>query len=454
MNDVKLTYTIPSADDLDNPAYQCRVFDRIAVQDYHGKSHFYCLELSAANTFEFGFCRAQNIYSLFKDVMTVANMKALQGSLPRLMIPSVPSNIWVKYARKYDPRNIVMWIANSIELTPEYKECIRRLHLQGMQFAVRIDAMQNIMADEETLSRMEYILVNKDFYPDFKNIIASLRDKYPHLKVIGFKDKIEIFNFTEDEAKEFDLVLGTVMVPMLEYTPPRPKWQHDMLRIIAQLYSSIYDIKEIGETIAQYPLMVSSMKKMMASKPLSTLTVRLNQKTSDNQGLTQNDFRNFMVIAVAYNLFTLTDKQITDSRKQPFSLDNINYEPFIQALVFGKLADMVSQNQCDDVDGPQGFMAGLMRYAGVFLHDTKEAAFAEFPLDAATSCYREGSGQLGNVLKALTMLTEHKIAEAMSFALENGINIAKDKIYYYISQSYIWADAVIKAIGIIHENKE
>ncbi len=454
MSDGRKTYAQTTPDDLDNPSYQCRVFDRIAVQDYHGKSHFYCLELSAANTFEFGFCRAQNIYSLFKDVMTVANMKALQGAMPRLMIPSVPSNTWVKYARKYDPRNIIMWIANSLELNPEYKESIRRLHVQGMKFAVRIDAMHDIMVDEETLSCMDYILVNVEFYSEFKHIITSIREKYPKVQVIGFKDQVDIFNFSREEAKRFDLVLGTVMLPMLEYMPPRPKWQHDMLRMIAQLYSSIYDIKEIGETISQYPLMVTSMKKMMSSKVLSALTIRLNQKTADNQGLTQNDFRNFMVIAVAYNLFTITDKQITDSMKLPFSVDNINYEPFIQALVFGKLADMMAQNLCDDVDGPQGFMAGFMRYAGVFLHDTKEAAFAEFPLDAATSCYREGSGQLGNILKTLTMLTEHRISEALNFAFENGIDMTKDKIYYYISQSFIWADAVIKAIGIIHENKE
>lgn len=47
-----------------------------------------------------------------------------------------------------------------------------------------------------------------------------------------------------------------------------------MLRTFAQLYSSIYDVKEIGVIVANYPLMALAMKGMVASKHLTNLTIR------------------------------------------------------------------------------------------------------------------------------------------------------------------------------------
>ena len=109
-------------DDLNTPSLQCRVYDRIAVQDSKGKTHFYCLELSAGNTFDFGFCRKENVPSLLRDVMTMGSIRVLSGICDDLMVPTVPTVLWIKQARKYDPKHVIMWLENSIELTEEYKD--------------------------------------------------------------------------------------------------------------------------------------------------------------------------------------------------------------------------------------------------------------------------------------------------------------------------------------------
>ena len=62
-------------DDLNTPSLQCRVYDRIAVQDSMGKSHFYCLELSAGNTFDFGFCRKENVSVVIRGVRVYSDFE-------------------------------------------------------------------------------------------------------------------------------------------------------------------------------------------------------------------------------------------------------------------------------------------------------------------------------------------------------------------------------------------
>ncbi len=444
--------------DFDTPSLQCKVFDRLAVQNPLGKTQFYCLELSAGNTFDFGFCRKENVQSLLREVLTVVNMKVLKGAYERIMIPSVPCSLWVKQARKYDPKTVIMWLENSLELTEEYKESLLRLYKLGMKFAVRVDAMGEIPDDKDVLSCIDYLLVDVAKPQEYADIIDALKKSNRDLKTIGFKDTCSIFNFSSQEAKSFDYVLGMVQSEFIKYDGVRPKWQHDMLRLFAQLYSSFYDIKEVGEIVAQYPLMGTAMKKLMSSKPLTALTLRSkakNQMLAENQSLTQNDLRNYLVISVAFNLFTLTDKKISDVNHLPFDMRHINYDPFIQALIFGKIVDFMGQDLCDDISAPQAFISGFMRYCHVFLHDTEKATFSEFPLEAVSSCYKESGGeQLGKIIRTLSLLFEHKIADALALAYDEGMDLYKEKIYNYISQSYQWADTVLKALDIAQNPAE
>lgn len=442
--------------DIDSPSLQCKVFDRLAVQNFLGNTQFYCLELSAGNTFDFGFCRKENVQSLLREVLTVTNMKVLKGAHERIMIPSVPCSLWVKQARKYDPRTVIMWLENSIELTEEYKDSMLRLYNQGMKFAVRVDAMGELPSNKAFLNCIDYVLVDVSKYSEFADIIQGIKKHNPDLQTIGYKESCSIFNFTSAEAKKFDCVLGLVQNEFIKYEGVRPKWQHDMLRLFAQLYSSFYDIKEVGEIVAQYPLMGTAMKKMMGSRALTSLTLRgKNLKNTENQSLTQNDLRNFLVISVAFNLYTLTTKKINDSKKLAFDVQKLNYEPFIQALIFGKIVDLMAQEFCDDISAPQAFMSGFMKYCHVFLHDTEKATFSEFPLDAVSSCYKENGGeQLGKIIRTLSLLFEHRISDALALAYDEGIELYKDKIYGYISQAYIWADAVVKSLDIISSQTE
>ncbi|MGN1280339.1 MAG: hypothetical protein ACI4UM_00335 [Succinivibrio sp.] len=440
-------------DDSNLASLQCRVFDRIPVQDYTGKTHFYCLELSAGNTFDFGFCHKDIVPSLLRDIMTAGGLKVLKGAYEDLMIPSVPSAVWLKQVRKYDPKHIIMWLEDSLEIDDEYLDTIVKLRKMGMRFAVRVDAMGEIASNEAVFYCIDYLICDYEKASEFMTVIQALRLKNPEIRTIAYKPNISIYTFNETEAKNFNYVLGAVQDRILKYDHLRPKWQHEMLRTFAQLYSSMYDVKEISAVVANYPLMSSAMKGMVSSKQLANLTVKKsNAALAENQSLTQEDLRNFLVISVAYNLFTLTQKQICEHDHVPFDLAELNYEPFIQALSFGKVVDQMAQRMCDDITVPQAFIAGFLRFSSVFLHDTPESAFAEFPLDAVSTCYKDGGGQLGIIIRVIKKLMEHRIDDALEEASAEGINLVKEDIYSYIAHSFTWADAVAKAIGIIRED--
>ncbi|MGN0894514.1 MAG: hypothetical protein ACI4ND_05905 [Succinivibrio sp.] len=441
-----------AAEDSNLPSLQCRVFDRIPVQDRSGKTFFYCIELCAGNSFDFGFCHKDIVPSLLRDIMTIGGLKVLKGGYDVIMIPSVPSSVWLKQARKYDPKSIIMWLEDSLELDDEYKDTILKLKKMGMRFAVRVDAMGEIASNEEVFNCIDYIICEYEKASEFMTVVQALRLKNPKIKTIAFKKNISIYTFNETEAKNFDYVLGAVQDRLLKYEHLRPKWQHEMLRTLAQLYSSMYDVKEISTVVANYPLMSSAMKGMVSSKQLVNLTIKKsNAVLAENQSLTQEDLRNFLVISVAYNLFTLTQKQICEHEHVSFDLAELNYEPFIQALSFGKVVDQLAQRMCDDITIPQAFIAGFLRYSSVFLHDTPEATFEEFPLDAVSTCYKDGGGQLGIIIRVISKLLEHRVDDALNEAAEEGITLVKEELYSYIAHSFIWADAVIKAIGIIKD---
>ena len=77
-------------------------------------------------------------------MLTVGNTRVLLGSADFLMLPTVPTSHWVKQVRKYNPKKVIMWLANSLELNDENRDCIPRLKKMGMRFAIRIDAMGDI----------------------------------------------------------------------------------------------------------------------------------------------------------------------------------------------------------------------------------------------------------------------------------------------------------------------
>ena len=228
-----------------------------------------------------------------------------------------------------------------------------------------------------------------------------------------------------------------------------------MLRTFAQLYSSINDVKEVGNLVAHYPLMASATKGMMGSKMLSTLTIKRNNSVtlSETPSLTQFDIRNYLAIAVGFNLFTLTEKQICDQMHHEFRLGSINYEPFVASILFGKVVDLMSQDVCDDITVPQGFIAGFLRYAHVFLHDDEQRTFEEFPLSAVADCYTNGGGQLGIIIRFNKLMAEHRVDAALATAAEGAFVFSKEQYYGYISQALSWTDAAVRAIGIIKEQK-
>lgn len=70
--------------------------------------------------------------------MTMGSIRVLSGICDDLMVPTVPTVLWLKQARKYDPKHVIMWLENSIELTEEYKDTILRLRKMGMRLLLEL----------------------------------------------------------------------------------------------------------------------------------------------------------------------------------------------------------------------------------------------------------------------------------------------------------------------------
>ena len=96
----------------------------------------------------------------------------------------------------------------------------------------------------------------------------------------------------------------------------------------------------------------------------------------------------------------------------------------------------------------------MFRYAQTFLHDTAEKTFDEFPLNAVSSNYKDGGGQLGAIIKVIILLVEHHVEEALEEKSVQLLNSNKDQFYNMISHAMNWADAVAKALGIVKDVKE
>lgn len=445
-------------DDSNLPAMQCRVYARIAVQDPNSKTRGYCLELAAGNSFDFGFCRRNNVPSLLRDVLTIGNTRVLMGNADFLMIPTVPTSHWVKQVRKYEPKKFIMWLENSIELNDEYQESILKLSSLGMRFAIRVDAMGDLASNAQILNCIDYLIVECERYEEFLPVIESLKKQNPKIETIAFKQETKILSFEKREVGTFKYVLGTIEIDNLEYQEQRPKWQHEMLRILAQLYSSIYDAKDISIIVQSYPYMATCMKGLLGSNHLTALTLKEENTNSqilanESASLSPLDIRNYLAISVAYNTFMLSEKAVCEQKGRAFNPENINYEPFVQAIAFAKFVDYMGNDVCDDQYAPQAFIAGLLRYSHIFLHDTYEKTFAEFPLDAVSSIYQSGGGQLGCIIRVAMDLLEHRLDEAQDDASNNGITISKENTYNYVSHSLVWADAALRAIGVIKNNE-
>lgn len=442
-------------EDQELPALQCRVYSRIALQDHDCITKGYCLEFAPGNSFDFGFCREQNVISLLRDVLTVGNTRVLLGSADFLMLPTVPTTHWVKQVRKYNPKKVIMWLANSLELNDEYKDSIPRLKKMGMRFAIRIDAMGDIASNPEILSCIDFLMVDASRYDEFLPIIESLKRQNEKLEIIGFKQENHIINFTKDEIKPFKYVLGMVENSLIEYDNTRPKWQHEMLRLQAQLYSSIYDSKDISLYMQNYPYMSKCMKGLLGSSHLTALTLKLENQLNtanlvpENSTLSSADIRDYIAISIVYNTFMLSEKLVCEQKQIPFDESHLNYEVLVQAIHFAMVVHFFASEVCDDLIAPQAFIAGLLRYTHLYLHDTYDRTFSEFPLDAVSSLYNGGGGQLGSIIRLVLDLFEHKVDEALAEASSNGINLAKEDIFNHISHAFTWTDAALRAMGIL-----
>ena len=165
--------------------------------------------------------------------------------------------------------------------------------------------------------------------------------------------------------------------------------------------------------------------------------------------LSSADIRDYIAIRIVYNTFMLSEKLVREQKKIPFDESHLNYEVLVQAIHFAMVVHFFASEVCDDLIAPQAFIAGLLRYTHLYLHDTYDRTFSEFPLDAVSSLYNGGGGQLGSIIRLVLDLFEHKVEEALAEASSNGINLAKEDIFNHISHAFTWTDAALRAMGIL-----
>ena len=89
-----------------------------------------------------------------------------------------------------------------------------------------------------------------------------------------------------------------------------------MLRTFAQLYSSIYDVKEIGVIVANSSFNGFSHERYGSFKTFNQFNYSQNSSTlGESQTLTQFDFKKFLAISVGYNLLHLQKSSPMSKRR-------------------------------------------------------------------------------------------------------------------------------------------
>ena len=425
-----------------NASEQCRLYNRVPVMSFKGRTVFYALLLSPSNSLYTERCTAAQVPNLIRGILNDEIFPDIVHGCERVLVCAPPCRQWLNLRRRYNPSTVILTIPPGHALTSdEYQNMVELAKVQ-MRFALNIEDLERLSVDfPELAAHVSYVLVDHNRRAEQMEVLDAFKQDAPGLKSIGYKKNSQTFSIAD--AVPYDLVMA-VVTPAFYHYDPRPQWQHDILRTFAELFSEIYDIKDVTDMSVEYPVVGTAMKKLLSSQEILSFC--------QNGKLTQKDIRDLCCVALAFDLYCMSCRaslaHMLNRESSDIQMTEIGMEPFISALMRGKLVDLYASRPCDDYGNRQAFMAGLLSKTYIFLNDSYETVKDEFVLNAVSSYFSNDNTTLGKVIFFVRALSTQDHRKISDFMTKSEFNYSKDDIFTYYRTALIWTEAVRKALGI------
>ncbi|MBQ9273394.1 MAG: hypothetical protein IJ228_01155 [Succinivibrio sp.] len=435
----------PPGTDTGNARDKCCIYERVPLQDSGGTTRLYYMVLSPGHTLAGEPMSKAQLPNLLTKVLPTPTMElfAPRGK-ERVFIPSPLSQMWLRKPIRYDPKKIVLRLPDSCKLEEGDAKAMLELKKMGMQFAAQVGVLGDLSHDPSLIAALDYILVDNHERQGLMTALNGLKQQNPNLKAVGFKAYGELF--TREEASKYDLVLGMVEPIRLPYEA-RPAWQHVLLRTFAELFSGIYDLKDLGKLAGEYPIFGAAMKGLLSSKEVTELTIHSGGMMLSNVNkLTQKDMRDLLSVALGYCLLCLADKYTRPAEAGEYNPLSTDLEMLLHGIIRGKMVEILAEKPCDDYDNRQAFMSGFLSLIHLYIHDKYAAVCDEFMLNAPASYFAFDNTTLGRVIRYVRALEQHDFETVNEISGKSGFGFTKEQVYAAYLRAVTWADALIKAI--------
>lgn len=422
----------------------------VPVSHCNGRMVFNYLILSPGHTTGTENVGDEQMADLMQNLLVSDNLDTLRAPrTERIMLRAVPSGDWLRYRNHIPENKLIIRLPDGFAPNHEQERIMLGMRRAGAQFAMSLGDMGTVPQNEALLDCIDYLFIANAQKDGLLTAFIGLKVKHPHMQNIGFKE--DIGSFTVEEAQGFDLVAGHVQPALLPYKE-RPLWQHELLRSVAEVFSGIYNPKQIVRLGVKYPEMGAAIKKVFSSKKLLSATVRRGAAYVSNANMhySPSDMVNLMCACLMYGLLCETDKAERSSRgdNSPYKADELS-SPFIyfkNALIAGRVISRFAAMVCDDYETNHAFMVGMIMYMPKIIRDSRDHCNNEFMLSAIADYYK-GNGALGLVLKGYLAMV-HKDTEALiSIADRLGISFPKEVYYGDYFEALQWSDTLLGVIS-------
>lgn len=409
-----------------------------------GRALFNYLILSPGHTAGSEEVNAQQMADLMQNLLFGQNLEhLLLPKTQRFMLRAVPTEDWIRYRNHIHEKYLIIRLPDGYSPTPDEERIMLGLRRAGAQFAMALGDMGSIPQNPELLECIDYVFIDHKHQHGLLTAYEGLKQKLPQLKNIGIKE--DGGNFTLDEASQYDCVCGMVSQKLIEYGNERPKWQHELMRTLAEEFSGIYDLRQVIKLGSRYPEMAQALRAMFNSKRLIALTVKRNSAFSSTVALrySKTDLVNILCISTAYGLMCETQKSL-EGKYVPDPL-TASFGYFRSALIAGRVISRLAGQVCDDYETNHAFIVGFLMYLPMMIRDQKEKVRSEFMLSAVSDFYN-GVGTLSLLLKGYHAVIHRNFEQLADLAARIGIAFPKEQYYRDYYEAMIWAEEVIKVI--------
>ncbi len=429
--------------------YRACLFGTMPISDANGNAVFNALVLSPGHAPGQEDVGADQMEDLMQNLLVSANLEKFKiPGTERIFLQAVPTDDWIKYKDHIPERYLIIRLPDAYKPNPAQERVMQGLRRNGAQYAISLHDMGAVIDNDELLKCIDYVLIDLAKYDEQMALFKELKKKQPEIKSIGVKAFDQ--DFTLDEAKHFDLVMGLVSQGIYDYADKRPLWQHELLRTIAEEFSGLYDVKQIIRLSARYPEMSFAVKALFGSKRLLALTIKRNGTFAHSSSMpmrySKTDLVNMLCVATLYGLSCETEKAV---RKQQG--DNSPYTPnflsstmgyFRDALIGARAISRLASDICDDYETNHAFIVGLLRFLPILMRDSREHCDDEFMLAAIGDFYKE-AGTLGLVVKGYKCITMRDYATVEQLVARIGMALPRERFFCDYYEAMVWADTVM-----------